>query len=212
MKGRYPSITGTDDPLQAEPTRRAKTAQGLMGVASSVPRPAGLLCILGRENVPILHPPTNPGTTMETPARFLQRSAELVRRQARTLLVNPPKRMPEPSLLPADWHVWTWDYAVWRGLCRCSWMKLYMSFSPPVPLIEQLWTAVSSDAQGAGACEYAPGADWTVVTRALPAVSGGQKKGGNHPCGKSLCSPTCQGAEKLDSARTGQFMADARQR
>ena len=51
---------------------------------------------------------------MDNTSQILLRSAELLAGQ-RLLLVNPTADELTREL-PADWHVWSWDYSAFRGL------------------------------------------------------------------------------------------------
>lgn len=138
---------------------------------------------------------------MDNTSQILQRSAELFA-DKRVLLVNPTADSLTLTL-PADWHVWTWDYAVWRGL-NAQLDEAHMSFSHLCSPIEQLDAAILVMPKALERAEYALAQIAPLLRAGCPLYLVGEKKGGITRAEK-LMQPYGQGAEKLDSARHCQL-------
>ncbi|MFN3581782.1 MAG: methyltransferase [Pseudomonas sp.] len=138
---------------------------------------------------------------MDNTSQILERSAELFAGK-RVLLVNPPADS-LTQVLPADWHVWTWDYAVWRGL-KGQLDEAHLSFSHLCRAIEGLDVAVLVMPKALERAEYALAQMVPLLQAGCPLVLVGEKKGGISRAEK-LMQPYGGAAEKLDSARHCQL-------
>ncbi|MFA5678123.1 MAG: class I SAM-dependent methyltransferase [Pseudomonas sp.] len=138
---------------------------------------------------------------MDNTSQILQRSAELFADQ-RLLLVNPPADGLTREL-PADWHVWTWDYSVFLGL-RGKLPEQQLSFSHLCPTIENLQGAILVMPKAIERAEYALAQMAPQLGADCPLYLVGEKKGGITRAEKLLAG-LGDGAEKLDSARHCQL-------
>lgn len=138
---------------------------------------------------------------MDNTSQILQRSAEQFAGK-RVLLVNPPADSLTAEL-PADWHIWTWDYAAWRGLHTCL-DEAHLSFSHLCPALGELDAAVLVMPKALERAEYALAQVAPLLSAGCPLFLVGEKKGGITRAEK-LLQPYGDQAEKLDSARHCQL-------
>ena len=138
---------------------------------------------------------------MDNTSQILQRSTELFAGQ-RLLLVNPPADELTREL-PADWHVWTWDYAVFLSL-RGKLPEHQLSFSHICPAVEDLEGAILVMPKAIERAEYALAQMAPQLAAGCPLYLVGEKKGGIARAEKLLVD-LGDGAEKLDSARHCQL-------
>lgn len=138
---------------------------------------------------------------MDNTSQILQRSAELLAGQ-RLLLVNPAA----DDLcreLPADWHVWTWDYSVFLGL-RNRLDDYQLTFSHLCPSVDELDGAILVMPKAIERAEYALAQMAPLLASGCPLYLVGEKKGGITRAEK-LLARLGEPAEKLDSARHCQL-------
>lgn len=138
---------------------------------------------------------------MDNTSQILQRSTELFAGQ-RLLLVNPAA----DDLcreLPADWHVWTWDYSVYLGL-RNRLDDYQLTFSHLCPAVEELDAAILVMPKAIERAEYALAQMAPLLAGGCPLYLVGEKKGGITRAEK-LLARYGEAAEKLDSARHCQL-------
>ena len=138
---------------------------------------------------------------MDNTSQILLRSAELLAGQ-RLLLVNPVADELTREL-PADWHVWTWDYSAFLGL-RGKLPEHQLSFSHLCPAIEDLEGAILVMPKAIERAEYALAQMAPLLAADCPLYLVGEKKGGITRAEK-LLAELGDGAEKLDSARHCQL-------
>ncbi len=138
---------------------------------------------------------------MDNTSQILQRSADLFANK-RVLLVNPVSDTLTDEL-PAQWHLWTWDYAAWLGLSsRLD--EEHLSFSHLCPAVEDLDAAILVMPKAIERAEYALAQIAPLLAAGRPLYLVGEKKGGVTRAEK-LLQPYGDGAEKLDSARHCQL-------
>lgn len=138
---------------------------------------------------------------MDNTSQILERSAELFAGK-RLLLVNPPADG-LTSELPADWHVWTWDYFVQQGL-SASLDEQQLSFSHLCPQVDELDAAILVMPKAIERAEYALAQMAPLLKTGCPLYLVGEKKGGVTRAEK-LLAPYGSAIEKLDSARHCQL-------
>ena len=138
---------------------------------------------------------------MDNTSQILQRSIELLAGQ-RLLLVNPVAD-DLTGELPADWHVWTWDYSVFLGL-RSRLGEHQLTFSHLSPLVEGLDGAILVMPKAIERAEYALAQMAPLLASGCPLYLVGEKKGGITRAEK-LLARIGEPAEKLDSARHCQL-------
>jgi len=138
---------------------------------------------------------------MDNTSQILQRSAELFAGQ-RLLLVNPPADELAREL-PADWHVWSWDYAAYLGL-RNRLDEQRLDFSHLCPTRDGLDGAVLVMPKAIERAEYALAQIAPLLKTGCPLYLVGEKKGGITRAEK-LLAPYGGTPEKLDSARHCQL-------
>lgn len=138
---------------------------------------------------------------MDNTSQILQRSAELFAGQ-RLLLVNPPVDGLTRQL-PADWHVWTWDYFVQQGL-GANLEQGHLSFSHLCPQVEGLDGAILVMPKAIERAEFALAQMVPLLRAGCPLYLVGEKKGGISRAEKLLASHG-SAIEKLDSARHCQL-------
>ena len=138
---------------------------------------------------------------MDNTSQIIERSSELFANK-RMLLVNPVADG-LTSALPADWYVWTWDYAVWLGL-NGQLDEEHLSFSHLCPEIEELDGAILVMPKALERAEYALAQIAPLLKAGCPLYLVGEKKGGISRAEK-LTAPYGDNAEKLDSARHCQL-------
>lgn len=138
---------------------------------------------------------------MDNTSQILQRSAELFTGQ-RLLLVNPPVDGLTRQL-PADWHVWTWDYFVQQGL-GANLGQEHLSFSHLCPQVEGLDGAILVMPKAIERAEFALAQMVPLLRAGCPLYLVGEKKGGISRAEKLLASHG-SAIEKLDSARHCQL-------
>lgn len=138
---------------------------------------------------------------MDNTSQILQRSLELFAGQ-RLLLVNPAADDLTRDL-PADWHVWTWDYSVYLGL-RSRLDDYQLTFSHLSPPVEELDAAILVMPKAIERAEYALAQVAPLLAEGCPLYLVGEKKGGITRAEK-LLAPYGEPAEKLDSARHCQL-------
>lgn len=138
---------------------------------------------------------------MDNTSQILQRSAELFDGQ-QLLLVNPTSD--DLTLeLPADWHVWSWDYATFLGL-RNRLDESRLSFSHVCPQVEELDGAILIMPKAIERAEYALAQIAPLLRIGCPLYLVGEKKGGITRAEKLLAKQGDR-VEKLDSARHCQL-------
>lgn len=138
---------------------------------------------------------------MDNTSQILERSAELFAGK-RVLLVNPSA----DSLtvhIPAQWHAWTWDYAVWLAL-NAQLDAEHLSFSHLCPNVSDLDAAVLVMPKALERAEYALAQIIPLLPAGCPLFLVGEKKGGITRAEK-LVQPYADHAQKLDSARHCQL-------
>lgn len=138
---------------------------------------------------------------MDNTSQILQRSAELFAGQ-RLLLVNPPVDGLTRQL-PADWHVWTWDYFVQQGL-GANLEQGHLRFSHLCPQVEGLDGAILVMPKAIERAEFALAQMVPLLRAGCPLYLVGEKKGGISRAEKLLASHG-SAIEKLDSARHCQL-------
>ncbi|MBQ0743217.1 MAG: methyltransferase [Pseudomonas sp.] len=138
---------------------------------------------------------------MDNTSQILERSAEQFAGK-RVLLVNPTADSLTVQL-PAQWHVWTWDYAVWLGL-NAQLDAEHLSFSHQCPEVGELEAAVLVMPKALERAEYALAQIAPLLQNGCPLYLVGEKKGGITRAEK-LMQPYAKYAEKLDSARHCQL-------
>lgn len=138
---------------------------------------------------------------MDNTSQILQRSTELFAGQ-RLLLVNPVADELTREL-PADWHVWTWDYSAFLGL-RSKLPEHQLSFSHLCPAVEDLEGAILVMPKAIERAGYALAQITPLLAAGCPLYVVGEKKGGITRAEKLLAG-LGDGAEKLDSARHCQL-------
>ncbi|HDZ56730.1 MAG TPA: methyltransferase domain-containing protein [Pseudomonas xinjiangensis] len=138
---------------------------------------------------------------MDNTSQILARSAELFAGK-RVLLVNPVADGLTAEL-PADWHVWTWDYSVWLGLNgRLDTARL--TFSHLCPDVADIDAVVLIMPKALERAEYALAQMAPLLAAGCPLYLTGEKKGGVSRAEK-LLQPYGDQCEKLDSARHCQL-------
>lgn len=138
---------------------------------------------------------------MDNTSQILQRSAELFVSK-RLLLVNPATDELTCEL-PADWHVWTWDYAAFRGL-RNQVGTEQLSFNHLCPPVNGLDAVILVMPKAIERAEYALAQVAPLLEAGCPLYLVGEKKGGITRAGK-LLDRLGDTPEKLDSARHCQL-------
>ena len=138
---------------------------------------------------------------MDNTSQILQRSMELFAGQ-RLLLVNPAADDLTRDL-PADWHVWTWDYSVYLGL-RSRLDDYQLTFSHLSPAVGELDAAILVMPKAIERAEYALAQMVPLLAGGCPLYLVGEKKGGITRAEK-LMGKYGEPAEKLDSARHCQL-------
>ena len=138
---------------------------------------------------------------MDNTSQILQRSMELFAGQ-RLLLVNPVADDLTREL-PADWHVWTWDYSVFLDL-RNKLDDYQLTFSHLSPSVEELDGAILVMPKAIERAEYALAQMAPLLASGCPLYLVGEKKGGITRAQK-LLAEFGEPAEKLDSARHCQL-------
>ena len=138
---------------------------------------------------------------MDNTSQILQRSAELFAGQ-RLLLVNPPADGLTREL-PADWQVWTWDYAAFLGL-QNRLDEQQLSFSHLCPALTDLEAVILVMPKAIERAEYALAQVAPLLAAGRPLYLVGEKKGGISRAQKLLASHG-SAIEKLDSARHCQL-------
>lgn len=138
---------------------------------------------------------------MDNTSQILERSAELFAGQ-RLLLVNPPVDGLTRQL-PADWHVWTWDYFVQQGLST-GLDEAHLHFSHLCPQIDGLDGAVLIMPKAIERAEFALAQMAPLLRAGCPLYLVGEKKGGITRAEKLLAAHGVA-IEKLDSARHCQL-------
>lgn len=138
---------------------------------------------------------------LENTSQILERSAPLFAGK-RLLLVNPPADGLTHQL-SADWHVWTWDYAVLSGLVGVL-PEAQLSFSHLCPAVDNLEAAILVMPKAIERAEYALAQIAPLLTTGCPLYLVGEKKGGISRAQKLLAAYGVE-IEKLDSARHGQL-------
>ncbi|PKM31814.1 MAG: 16S rRNA methyltransferase [Gammaproteobacteria bacterium HGW-Gammaproteobacteria-11] len=139
---------------------------------------------------------------MDNTSEILLRSAELFNGK-RLLLVNPPADA-LTATLEANWTVWTWDFAVQRGLAASGMSAEQLCFSHLCPAVEGLDGAVLVMPKAIERAEYALAQIAPLLRAGCPLYLVGEKKGGVSRAEK-LLKPYGGLAEKLDSARHCQL-------
>src|SRR5690606_33008993 len=119
--------------------------------------------------------PSTFGVAMDNTSQILLRSAELLAGQ-RLLLVNPAADELTREL-PADWHVWSWDYSAFRGL-RGRLPEHQLRFSPLCPAVEGLEGAILVMPKAIERAEYALAQMAPLLAAGCPLYLVGEKKGG----------------------------------
>src|SRR5690554_3089725 len=140
-------------------------------------------------------------TAMDNTSQILERSAELFAGQ-RLLLANPPVDGLTRQV-PADWHVWTWDYFVQQGL-SAGLDETHLSFSHLCPQVDGLEGAILVMPKAIERAEFALAQIAPLLRAGCPLYLVGEKKGGITRAEKLLAG-LGDGAEKLDSARHCQL-------
>lgn len=138
---------------------------------------------------------------MDNTSQILQRSAELFAGQ-RLLLVNPATDSLTREL-PADWHVWTWDYSVFLGL-RNGLDEQQLSFSHLCPAVTELDAVILVMPKAIERAEYALAQVAPLLKAGCPLYLVGEKKGGITRAEK-LLGKFGDAPAKLDSARHCQL-------
>lgn len=138
---------------------------------------------------------------MDNTSQILERSAELFAGQ-RLLLVNPPVDGLTRQL-PADWHVWTWDYFVQQGLSG-SLDEEHLRFSHLCPAVSELDAAILMMPKAIERAEFALAQMVPLLRAGCPLYLVGEKKGGISRAEKLLAAHGTA-IEKLDSARHCQL-------
>lgn len=137
---------------------------------------------------------------MDNTSQVLERSAQLFSGK-RVLLVNPvADRL--VSTLPADWHVWTWDYSVWLAL-RGQVPEDRLCFSHLCPEV-QADVAILVMPKALERAEYALAQIAPMLAPGGLMLLVGEKKGGITRA-ERLLSAHGEAVEKLDSARHCQL-------
>lgn len=138
---------------------------------------------------------------MDNTSQILERSAELFSGQ-RLLLVNPTADGLTRSL-PADWTLWSWDFAVTNGLSgQVSEQQLV--FSHLCPAVEALDAVILVMPKAIERAEYALAQIAPLLAVGKPIYLVGEKKGGITRA-ERLLSQYGTTPEKLDSARHCQL-------
>lgn len=138
---------------------------------------------------------------MDNTSQILERSAELFSGQ-RLLLVNPTADGLTRSL-PADWTLWSWDFAVTNGLSG-QLPEERLVFSHLCPAVEQLDAAILVMPKAIERAEYALAQIAPLLAVGKPVYLVGEKKGGITRAERLLSQFGAQ-PQKLDSARHCQL-------
>ncbi|TVP87278.1 MAG: methyltransferase domain-containing protein, partial [Pseudomonadaceae bacterium] len=138
---------------------------------------------------------------MDNTSQIIMRSAELLSGK-RVLLVNPvADRL--PTELPADWHVWCWDYAPYKAL-QPQLPEDKLHFSHLCPQWQGLDAAVLLMPKAIERADYALAQMAPLLDAGVPLYLVGEKNGGVKRAEK-LLQPYANAVRKLDSARHCQF-------
>ena len=138
---------------------------------------------------------------MDNTSQILERSAELFSGQ-RLLLVNPAADGLTRSL-PADWTLWSWDYASSRGLAGAL-PEDRLVFSHLCPQVDDLDAAILVMPKAIERAEYALAQMLPLLAQGKAVYLVGEKKGGITRAEKLLGRYGAH-PEKLDSARHCQL-------
>lgn len=138
---------------------------------------------------------------MDNTSQILQRSGELFV-DRRLLLVNPAADELTRAL-PADWHVWTWDYVAFLGL-RNKLDEQRLSFTHLCPPVTELDAVILVMPKAIERAEYALAQVSPLLEAGCPLYLVGEKKGGISRAEK-LLGKLGDAPEKLDSARHCQL-------
>lgn len=138
---------------------------------------------------------------MDNTSQILERSAEAFVGK-RVLLVNPVLDALN-NVLDAQWRLWTWDFAVWRGL-SASLDPDALAFSHVCPAYEDLDAAILVMPKAIERAEYALAQMAPLLAAGKPLFLVGEKKGGITRA-ERLLERYGAAPEKLDSARHCQL-------
>ncbi|SDR86442.1 16S rRNA m(2)G 1207 methyltransferase [Halopseudomonas xinjiangensis] len=138
---------------------------------------------------------------MDNTSQILERSAEAFTGK-RVLLVNPVVDS-LCSTLSADWYLWTWDFAVLRGLAA-SLDSDHLAFSHLCPAYSDLDAAILVMPKAIERAEYALAQIAPLLAMGTPLYLVGEKKGGITRAERLLEGYGAR-PEKLDSARHCQL-------
>ncbi|SDT95512.1 class I SAM-dependent methyltransferase [Halopseudomonas salegens] len=138
---------------------------------------------------------------MDNTSQILMRSAEQFDGR-RVLLVNPcaDRLLAE---MPADWHVWCWDYAPYKALQNLVPAER-LSFSHLCPQWSALDAAILVMPKAIERAEYALAQIAPLLDAGTPLYLVGEKNGGVKRAEK-LLQPYASAVRKLDSARHCQL-------
>ncbi len=138
---------------------------------------------------------------MDNTSQILLRSAEQFSGR-RVLLVNPcaDRLLAE---LPADWHVWCWDYAPYKALQPLLPAE-QLSFSHLCPAWSDIEAAILVMPKAIERAEYALAQMAPLLAAGVPLYLVGEKNGGVKRAEK-LLQPYAHAVRKLDSARHCQL-------
>lgn len=138
---------------------------------------------------------------MDNTSQIIERNAELFAGK-RLLLVNPAADA-LTSRLAAQWHVWTWDFSVSRGLGGVL-DSAQLSFAHCCPSMAQLDAAILVMPKALERAEYALAQIAPLLAVGQPLYLVGEKKGGITRA-ERLLESFGAAPEKLDSARHCQL-------
>lgn len=138
---------------------------------------------------------------MQNTSQILLRSAELLAGK-RVLLVNPEADRLVAEL-PADWHVWCWDYAPYKAL-QALLPAEHLCFSHLCPEWSGLDAAVLLMPKSIERADYALAQMAPLLDAGVPLYLVGEKNGGVKRAEK-LLQPYASAVRKLDSARHCQL-------